>query len=91
MNVSARSSLLTLTGRTFSPGLLFDYHPRRLQQRESVIKAVAAMSSGLLTFHRNRTARDAAAIANVSELPIAIRPSKTQAPRRVPLRPHRRL
>src|SRR5215467_7929521 len=47
--------------------------------------AVAAISSGLLTFQRNRTASDAAAISAVNQSPMAICPSRMEAPRIVPI------
>src|SRR5262249_44412700 len=47
--------------------------------------AVAAISAGLLTFQRNSTARDATPISAVSQSPMAIFPSRTQAPRMVPM------
>src|SRR5262249_32936490 len=40
------------------------------------ITAVAAMSRGLLTFQRNRTASEPAAISTVSQSPMAMRPSR---------------
>jgi hypothetical protein len=39
------------------------------------------MSSGTLTFHRNRTASEAIPRRAVSQLPIGMRPSRMQAPR----------
>ena len=47
--------------------------------------AVAATSRGLLTFHRNSTMRLPAATSAVSQSPMAIFPSSTQAPRIVPM------
>ena len=47
--------------------------------------AVAAMNKGLLTFQRKRTASETAPISSVSQSPMAIRPSKMQAPRIVPI------
>src|SRR5262249_35565340 len=49
------------------------------------IAAGVAMSSGLLTFQRNSTARLTSATSAVSQSPIAMRPSRTQAPRIVPI------
>src|SRR6266851_3162892 len=47
--------------------------------------AVAAMRSGLLTFQRNKTASEATPMRTVSQSPIAMRPSRMQAPRIVPI------
>src|SRR6266481_367041 len=47
--------------------------------------AVAATSRGLLTFQRNKTTRLPSATSAVSPSPIAIFPSRTQAPRIVPM------
>src|SRR6266849_2182197 len=47
--------------------------------------AVAATSRGLLTFQRNKTTRLPSATSVVSQSPIAIFPSRTQAPRIVPM------
>src|SRR5438034_3692757 len=47
--------------------------------------AVAATSRGLLTFQRKRTTRLASATSTVSQSPMAIFPSSTQAPRMVPI------
>src|ERR1019366_4761408 len=47
--------------------------------------AVAAIKSGLLIFHRKRTTTLIRATIAVSQSPIAIRPSRTDAPRIVPI------
>jgi len=47
--------------------------------------AVAATKTGLLTFQRTRTIRLTSAINTVSQSPIAIFPSRTQAPNMVPM------
>src|SRR5262249_31668163 len=51
----------------------------------SPMTAVAATSTGLLTFQRNSTTRLPSATRIVSQSPIAIRPRRTQAPRIVPM------
>src|SRR5205807_8383935 len=51
----------------------------------SPIIAAAAMSRGLLTFQRKSTTRLTSVTSAVSQSPIAIRPSSTQAPRMVPI------
>lgn len=43
------------------------------------ITAVAAISTGLLTFQRKKTARDSTPIRAVSKLPMAMFPSKMHA------------
>src|SRR5579883_2643277 len=48
-------------------------------------RAVVAMSRGLLSFHRNKAASVAIPIKAVSQSPIAIPPSRMQAPRIVPI------
>src|SRR5205823_2055272 len=45
------------------------------------MSAVTAIRTGLLTLQRNRTPRLASPTSAVSQSPIAIRPSSTQAPR----------
>src|SRR5512144_763695 len=47
--------------------------------------AVAATNTGLLTFHLNSTTRLRRATRAVSQSPIAILPSRTHAPRMVPI------
>src|SRR5437870_8696288 len=47
--------------------------------------AVAATSKGLLTFQRNRTTRLPSATSAVSQSPIAIFPTRTPAPKTLPL------
>src|SRR5713226_2117390 len=47
--------------------------------------AVAATRIGLLTFQRNNTIRLDSAISAVSQSPIAILPSRSEAPRIVPI------
>ncbi len=47
--------------------------------------AVAATSTGLLTFQRNRATRLPNAMSAVSQSPIAIFPNRTHAPRIVPM------
>src|SRR5438093_870731 len=49
------------------------------------MSAVTAIRTGLLTLQRNRTPRLASPTSAVSQSPIAIRPSSTQAPRIVPM------
>jgi hypothetical protein len=49
------------------------------------ITAVIAINNGLLTFQRDSTASDAAPIRAVSQSPMAMRPSRMQAPRMVPM------
>ena len=51
----------------------------------SSISAVTATSNGLLTFQRNRTTRLPSATRAVNQSPMAIFPSKTHAPRMVPM------
>src|SRR5262245_17748441 len=53
--------------------------------------AVAAISIGLLTFHRNKTASDPTPMRAVSQSPIAIFLSRTQRPEWFQLPPRRRL
>src|SRR5437899_171206 len=48
------------------------------------MSAVTAIRTGLLTLQRNRTPRLASPTSAVSQSPIAIRPSSTQAPRSLP-------
>jgi len=47
--------------------------------------AVAGINSGLLTFHLNKTASETKPIRAVSQSPMAMQPSRMQAPRIVPI------
>jgi hypothetical protein len=54
-------------------------------QATKPITAVAAIRSALWTFQRNKIAREATPIRALGLLPTAMRPSRMQAPRMVPI------
>ena len=67
--------------------VLMHHHPARLQDRigDQADDGGDRDQSGLLTFQRNSTASETIPISAVSQSPIAMRPSRMQAPRIVPI------